>query len=446
MKHKTIIRNIITGMSVLSLMACMETTSVNETADDPEGLEAQVGTLVFNSLNQSGDLGTTLAIADGAPGLNKSTGLSQVNQAGLAGLAKAAAGGNCLTDTSLDLSDTADGIAVFQVVTECDGFRQTETAWANWDDKAKDDIGENENIRSFKYEKEEASGKVETAMFTDLDGDGIANGDAVYNGQVRLEMTSSDPSGITEHSIIDVDAGPDRNFDAEDDNLILGLSWEKTSNGAVIGSAAFIDADEDGILAGPGLTSLVDLELFEAGNPLKPLVASSRLNLSPDDVDGRLLAISGEEIFKNGRVNRLEVTDAQGDVIIDPGDIATVRITSDYPVDGEDLHSELVLVIGVGSGLQDESDNLIYELHATHEKRFGPIALEEFHFVTEEPFMEGQEPTSGTVEALVEYRNGDLVTVSGTFSEGLLQATITGPDGTLTVTWDADGEQVEENS
>jgi hypothetical protein len=80
----------------------------------------------------------------------------------------------------------------------------------------------------------------------------------------------------------------------------------------------------------------------------------------------------------------------------------------------------------------------------THEKRFGKVKKAEFHFVAEEPVPQGENPKSGKVDIRVEFRNGKIWTLSGTFDENGLDVIITGPEGnTLEVKWNRDGEVLE---
>ncbi len=79
-----------------------------------------------------------------------------------------------------------------------------------------------------------------------------------------------------------------------------------------------------------------------------------------------------------------------------------------------------------------------------HEKRFGKVKKAEFHFVAKDPVPHGQDPKNGKVDIEVVYRNGKTWSLTGTFDEGMLDATITGPEGnTLSVQWEKNGKSKE---
>ena len=159
-----------------------------------------------------------------------------------------------------------------------------------------------------------------------MDGDGIVNGEPQYANSARVQTEVLFITGIKEEGTIDVTSGPDKDFDTEEDNQIISLSWQKTKNGNLKGSAAFVDADGDGFVLNKASQepSLVDVSLYEADNPFKPFVDHSqlemRLEVTGDNQDGRIIKISGEEVFKSGRVNRVWAVNSQGDSILSPDD------------------------------------------------------------------------------------------------------------------------------
>jgi hypothetical protein len=360
---------------------------------------------------------------------------------------------SCSTDTTADLSDTANGTAVYSITYNCLLYTQEDVARVKWeDDRARDNIQDNENIIKVSSTKTYADGKVESVSITDMDGDGVVNGEEQYAGKARVELTCAEANGVTESAVIEVAAGPDRNFDTEGDNQILTLNWKRTKDGEVLASAVYTDADGDGMLVDNASTdaSVVDLSLYEQDNIFKPFVESTsldiRMEVTDEEGDGRVISISGEEILINGRINRIKAVNADGEEVINPRDMVHVYLTTDYPVDTDSmLNAEVIFVLNVGDGLQDVTDNLLYELHATSEPRWGLVKKWEFHFIADDPVPHGEKAKNGSVEIIAIYKDGKTASLAGTFDVGKLDATLTGPEGnSLTVKWDTNGTIIEE--
>jgi hypothetical protein len=61
----------------------------------------------------------------------------------------------------------------------------------------------------------------------DFDSAGIVAGEAQYNEKARFTYQAIQGTAI-EKLVMDVSAGPDKDFIAESDNRIISLSWEKS--------------------------------------------------------------------------------------------------------------------------------------------------------------------------------------------------------------------------
>jgi hypothetical protein len=320
-----------------------------------------------------------------------------------------------------------------------------------WDDAAHDDIDDNENILSLSHTLLHPDGSIHSTAVSDLDGDGVAVGQNPYNQTARL-VTSTTKGTIEETMVLDAHCGADANFDNESDNKILALEWVRTDAGDTVAYARFGDADADGYLVdhAAARASVVDVEVFEKNPATAPLVASSSLALRVEvGADGteRITKLSGSEIRKAGRLSTIVLQDSpdgSGDEVLDPGEKAHVTFaTHSSPADAPVASAQATVVFDPVSGLQNPEDNLYYEIHATEQRRVGAIASQTFRFTTTQPVAAHQQPLSGHLELSVTYRNGDTVSMTADFAEGMLRGTYTDPDGqTSTVSWNQEGTVV----
>jgi hypothetical protein len=350
---------------------------------------------------------------------------------------------------SVDVSDTASGKArlIFAVQTAL--VTSYDTVTIKWDDIARDPLKVDKNIISVAGEKAFIGGKTERYAVSDLDGDGVVAGEAQYNGKARFAYQSNN-GAITEKLLMDVSAGPDKSFGAEADNKIAGLSWEKSKSGAAAGRASFADGDNDGVLIDKAAAqNAVDVTLFEKNPPFKPFVDSvsltMRVVIGGTDTTGKIIRLSGKEYRVSGRIVTLAVTDIHGNADVMPFDTAVATFAL-IPVLQNGWKDTVRLVFDVQSGLQNASDNLLYELHISKEHASGAVKSRTFDFVTTSPVHDGRKPVSGHVEGTVTYGSGKTATLSADFSAAGFSGTWTGPNGnTLTVTWDKNGKVISQN-
>ncbi len=415
---------------------------------DNKTVVTEMGSMAYTGLDESAGLGGAFSSLNSIPKLSESAGLQKSSDNSLA---KDAAEPD--PAYTIDSTEKDNGYILVIGTVQTLLYTKTDSIWVKWDERAQDDIEDNENIMRLVSVKKFIGGRIEKAEITDLDGDGVVNGEEQYASEARLETYVKYATGVEEFTTIDVTSGEDKDFDTEDDNQIIDLAYEKKKDGKILNSAELTDADGDGFIVSkdPDVPSIVDAVLFETDNPWKPLVASSRLEMTlevtDDTEDGTIVSISGEETLKNGRVNKIQVLDMEGNIAtVEPNDKVQVVVTSDFPVTEDSLlSSEVKFIINVGSGLNDSSDNLLYEAHVVHEKRFGAVKKAEFHFVAKDPVPEGEDPNNGSVDIKIIFRNDKTATLTGTFDEGELEATLTGPEGnTLTLIWNEAGELVEE--
>lgn len=440
------------GIITSAMTGCFLSPVDSDNSDQIISAES-LGKLAVESFSQTDSLSGTLLVADDASG--RMTSDQSALFFGAAARSKQALGKvRAGEPLSFDVSDTANGVA--RIMYESTSLLATtyDTIVIKWDAVAKDDSIDDKNVISFSEYKVYKVGRVEYARVTDLDNDGVVSAAAGsdYNGSARFLFGAKTVSGEIEETVMDMGAGADLDFDGEeDDNPILAMSWKKlTAAGDTLGYAAFVDADGDGVLTDPAATtvSTVDINLYERNNPWKPFVEYSRLAMrvvtDGNEENDLITKLGGEEGLVTGRVNTVSVVDAQGDEIVTANEIATAAFeTKSTPADDPVRQSQLEMVFDVGSGLQNEADNLFYEVHFNQEKKVGWVRSRTFDFTTSKPFADGADPTSGHLQFSAGYSNGKTAFVVADFDENGFSGTYTDPDGAVfSVVWSADGAVV----
>ena len=418
-------------------------------ADAIEITPATSGQLAVSSFSEQDSLAGTLLIAGSSIGdmsMQSQFSIASASSLGKQGLSKSKANSTTMTP---DFTDTANGIARLYCYTKellCDSY---DTIVVKWDEFARDSIQNNENIVSVSGAKIYAL-KTERYSVTDLDGDNVVSGQPQYNGKARFAYASFQ-AGVTEKLVMDVSAGPDKNFSTDVDNQVLAMSWVQMKGADTTSYATFADADNDGILIdkGKSSTSLVDVALFQKNPPFKPFVESTALSMRIQtngiDSNDKIIRLAGEEHRVSGRVVTLTVTDTMGNPDISANQIAIATFASN-PATNLGAIDTVKFVFNVGAGLQDQKDQLLYGLHLKKDKQIGIVRERTFDFTTTNPVKSGDKPTSGDIAMSVTYSNDKTASMVADFSPTGFSGTWTGPEGnTLTVTWDSNGEVVSSN-
>jgi hypothetical protein len=273
-------------------------------------------------------------------------------------------------------------------------------------------------------------GSIGIFMTRDGDGDGkVAT--PVDSARVRI-LISNSKGDTTESALLMVGGGPDRNFDTEADNLIYEAKWLRQRGDDTLSYAEYSDADGDGVLVDNGKPTLVDLTLYER-NPLdKPEIAERRLKIrvlarykqEPQEIR----AFQGQEIARNGQVNRILLQNDAGGSDLLPGKKIQVRVTvTETPPTDSIVSAEIVSVIKPETVFGEDRDSLFsYSMKA--EKRLGEEKLASFSFVAQSPIPPKQKPRYGTVLLDLEYVDSTTVHAEGVFNEAGFIADITGRD------------------
>jgi hypothetical protein len=309
-----------------------------------------------------------------------------------------------------------------------------DTAVIKWDDNARDSIKDNEHVVSWKRISTYTDGKVETGEFKDGDGDGIVTPAPGKDNRARLNLTVAN-HGILEKTTLLVGAGPDANFDLENDNTVLEAIWTKTKNGMVVSQGAYLDGDGDGIVTDNGKTCVVLAKYSELNPKDRPLVKKAtfeaKVRVFPKATGGdEPVTFAYEEEMLSGRINSVTIKNRAGGPEFVKGDTMTVKMETTVANANDTLkHGVIEIVMNPGQNLSTDLDDSCYALHITTEKKFGFERSAEFNFISAHPILHGQEPTAGTFDGRATYANGKTASLKGSFSPSGFSAEYTGPDG-----------------
>lgn len=311
-----------------------------------------------------------------------------------------------------------------------------------------DSIKGNEHIvRGKSVTRDTVTGRVETGEFADGDGDGFLNPIPGGAAKARVQFTVID-MGVTEKTTLVIGDGPDDDFDTEPDNLIYEMSWSRTRGADTLGSAAFQDADSDGVAIDNGKPSLVDLRWFNVGpTDDDPTAKWSRIRMRTMAVygkkgsDPRRFAIESEA--GNGRLNSAVILNLKGGEDFDARDtvIARFRAVGTAPTDSVDtLETEIRIKVG---DFDDKRDDTTYAIRARAKKKLGEETLAMFDFQSDRPIPHGKEPQVGRLTMRVEYSDATALDVTGRITEATVDLTATLRDGKrIHVVWDRSGKGI----
>lgn len=434
----------------LFLGACVTSNDEGGASVDPAfkdtPIDARVaGRTLSGSFDQGREWNATFT-APSASGLEALGGVSAgvgvlKKQASMAG--KADLG----VELKVNLDDTGKGYATVYSETQGLLVDTKDTAIVKWDDNARDTVKDNERIISFKRVAEYAGGKIETAEFSDGDGDKLVTPVPGQNNKVKLTLTVEE-KGAAEKTTLLIGAGPDADFDTEEDNTVLEAGWVKTKGGVVTGTGAYQDGDGDGVIIDNSKTCIVIAKYSEIEPKDRPLIAradfEAKVRIFANKAGDEPVTFSYSETTKLKRTNKVTLTNRAGGNEIVKGNTMTVHLeTTVGDADDTLQHASVDFVMNPGQDLKSDTDDVCYAIHIKTSKRFGFEREAEFNFVSDEPIPHGAEPVSGSFDGKATYANGKTATLTGSFSTAGFSAKYTGPEGnTVSVVYSKNGDVV----
>ena len=348
--------------------------------------------------------------------------------------------------------DTLQGKLTFYATKQTLGKTEYDTVCVKWDAEAKDSINNNEHMLKVKSVSKYLFGKVETVEFLDLDGNGIINPVPKTNNRARIDFSSTE-FGITEHAIVDVDAGLDNNFDTEADNLILTTKWTRSQGDMILGQSEFTDGDGDGlVIDNRKESSTVKVSYSEINPKGKPFVkkseAKATVKVFANKGGDEPISFFAKEELITGRINTITMKNRFGKEILIKDDTLFVTVATEVPFKEDTLKaSSITFVMNPGHNLKDESDDSLYAIHIISDKKLGWERHAELNLVSDKAIPHGEKPVSGKFDWKAFYANGKSASAEGSFAPGIYHATFTGPEGnTVKVDYDSAGTLLTSNN
>lgn len=429
------------------LGACVTGTE-DKTAIDPQYKDAKVdaqvvGRTLIGSFTQSQQWNSTVTAPTGLEnldGISTSVGSLQKTAALAKGAADIDIGGGAMAN----FDDTGKGLLVIYHKYNIVLNSIEDTAVLRWDDRARDTTQKDKNIISFKrVNRSLANLRVETSEFADADGDGLVNAVPGKDNKVKITFTV-DQGGTVEKTELVAGAGPDANFDTEDDNVVYQAKWTRSKAGVVIGTGSFQDADGDGVVIDNSKDCIVLAQYSDVEPKDRPLIErvdfKAKLKVLAHKAGNEPRSFSYVEITKNGRTNSATLRNRAGGDEIVKGDTMFVTLETTKTADTDTLkHALIEFAMNPGQDLSTDADDSCYSIHVESDNRFGLERHAEFDFTSAAPIPHGQLATAGTFSGEADYANGATVTLKGSFSPTGFSAEYKGPDGSAKVEWNLSG-------
>lgn len=422
------------ALSLITLTSCNR-NPVSSSDDDVSTTTIngnQAGNITFATISETSDVNELLTTENPAPeDLFSQATLPETASDLDQPLSKTASG------TTITL-DTIDGVLRLAITTTKLTTTHYDTIDVVLDETVFDEIKDNESIIAVYGSVVYNSGMITSYRVTETDGDGIINSDLTPQRATISFYSTTDKNSsnaLETYTVFDVGSGDDNDFNAEEDNVLYSAVWTQIKSGDTLAYACFTDATGDGIAATTG-AGTIDITFYRSAFPLRPLVEYRKIECTvKQNANGEkeTVSFSAEEKLSTGRMSRLYVEDDEGNGTITPNTMTHVYFTTNSPaVADSEVTAQIHLVVDPGDNLLDETDNLLHE--ATFEKSFrlGAIDSLNLHYSFSPAVPFSNEPESGSFKLEAQFRNGKDATLEGTFDNGTIEATFTGPEGKVT--------------
>lgn len=322
------------------------------------------------------------------------------------------------------------------------------TVVACTDAKFFDGIKDNETLIRLRSVTTWTNGKLDSAEIADADGDGIINPVAGQKSKASIILVS-DEKGVKERTAMVVGPGPDNDFDTEPDNLVYAAGWVKLKGADTLGSAAYADADSDGVAIDNGKPSVVDLAFYDKGpSEDHPDAVWSRAWLRmvvKYKVEAKEVRRARFEMEDGkGRVSVGEVLGRDGGADFDMRDTVIARFMTVGKSDADSLDTNDVrLTMKLGADFDSKADDSVYAIRAYSKLKRGDEKSATFAFASAKPIPSGKEPEDGTLSMEIAYRDGTSISVEGKITNKVMDVTVADREGRKAhVVWDREGRGI----
>jgi hypothetical protein len=292
----------------------------------------------------------------------------------------------------------------------------------------------------------------ERYRYTDYDGDSLLYSSTAEKQQVLVVLQREGALGRVETGRYVVDAGPDGDFDLEEDNKVVFTDALVTVRGDTLSFMAVLDGDGDGFAIDNEIDSdscLVDLSTVAFAETalavLRRSATTARMVVFPaDSQKNYAVRYAVENIFATRTVH-WTVLKTDGDSTFFPGDTVNVYRITTATDDSLDIDTMRIGAL-LGEDGRDTLDDSLLGIYLHVKFLRGNDREVRFDYTAETPIPSGGEPSDGTVYFSTTFRDGSRIEVDGSLEETVISAevTITTDSGEkrYAVTWDYAGEVV----
>ena len=392
----------------------------------PAGSDLSSSTMAGLAFAQAGSLDSANDVLEGidlsAPSASGPSTATVASLPAAARFAGRAAGSG--VEILAGLTDTAKGWIVIASTKAIVGGSETDTAKLGWKAGAVDTT----RIYWLKGSKSYLGGASEQFSLKPVTPDGLLS-----QGRAWMESRSVLASGIASHVKMLADAGPDGSFSTEADNRIWSLSWERLNGADTLARAQI--ANVDTALPLTGATSF-RASAWEGRTALHPLQKNRTWEVvgKVQGNDTVMTSLVATRLGIYGRIDSVTTRNVNGTAFAGKGDTALIRHFVQYAGQTNSdtlLSEEATLKVRLATGL-GKAGNFLQGIDARRDHRLGTVATTTFSWKAVTEVSDGAQPSDGSILLVATLRDGRKATLAGTFGNGVIDATWTAPDGTVT--------------
>ena len=414
------------SLAALSLLAACDSSDSTTSITSPSGASLSGASMASLAFAQTSSADSAQDVMDGidltAPDASSPSEVTSMPTPATGRIAGRAAGGEFLPS----LSDTSAGYIVFAETKILAGFTQSDTVKVGW----RNGTANTAEFYWLKGSKTWSTGSVETYSLTP------AEGILLSSGRAWLESRRTFAGGLVHQVKLLADAGPDGSYETEGDNHIWSIAWAKIRANDTLSAAHIASVDSARPLNNDTGATIFAASLREGRNAKHPLQLSRswKLVAMAKGNDTTILSVQATRTGVHGRIDSVTTTNADGSAWTVPGDTAVLRHFVRYAGQTASdtlLSREATLKIKLVAGL-GKSGNLLLGASERRDHRMGAVANTQFSWSALTEVPEGSQPVDGTVLLVANLRDGRKATLEGVLEDGVLVATWTAPDGTVT--------------
>lgn len=276
--------------------------------------------------------------------------------------------------------------------------------------------------------------------YSDADGDGFLAPRAGSANLVDVDLSSKLAGGVVEHRTERMASGPDLDFNARGDNLILASAFIRTLGADTLDVYRLLDADGDSVVLDLSKdTNVVDLvQEHRSAQGSVNVTVSSRARIvvfSRDSTRNYAVRYRERRVLKDGGSIDILATGQAPDSAFRPGQVAAWIETHAYPA-GDSLETrmrtfgiKLSAAPGAFQGDKLLSFQAVEKYPST--TAASPYTRFDFAFTCDSAVSDGHWLHTGAVQSSLALRAGGTLGFAGQAVAGGLDGKVTAADGQI---------------